>query len=335
MHKTSTAILLAVFLVGCPEDKPAPSTWTPVFDDLDGVLLSAWGTAEDDVFFAGGGLGSGPQAMALHYDGTRFRRIGADTNETFWWTWGAAADDLFWVGSGGVIFRGGVGGLTAMDSPTTETLFGVWGTDADDVWAVGGDALASGGDTDVILHWNGSEWTSHPLAEPTGVALFKVYGFATDDVFAVGQRGVILHWNGSAWARQDSGTMAPIFTVHGVAPDDVWAVGGPPLTLLHYDGSAWAAVDAVGLAGGLNGVSTADGGNAIVVGTNGVKWRRSGGAWFEDTDFEPWQDLHGAWLAPNGAAFVVGGNFQSPAPAQRRGVIGYYGSKPPTATLVP
>ena len=52
-------------------------------------------------------------------------------------------------------------GWTSMTSGTTEELNGVWGSSGSDVFAVGYDGL--------ILHYNGSSWTSM-TSVPSGVS---------------------------------------------------------------------------------------------------------------------------------------------------------------------
>jgi len=338
---TSISCFAAVLLSGCPNDPPAPcegppGQWTVLFDDLDGAVLCAFGEREDDIFFAGGGMGNGANALAIHYDGNVFTRIGTDTTETFWWGWANSSTDVFFVGSGGVIYHyTGSGPATAMTSPTTATLYGVWGTAPDDVWAVGGMPVGVAGDKDVILHYDGSTWEPMPLTDGPGVALFKVWGSGRDDVYIVGQRGTILHWDGSGWTPQDGGVTGMLFTVSGNGPDDVWIVGGPMTTVLHNTGSGWQSEPPSGevfFSNGLNGVSVNATGDMMVVGFTGVKWRRMDGCWIADSEQEPWDDLHGAWLGPSGHGFGVGGGFVV-APATH-GTIGYWGIEPPVPMLV-
>jgi len=345
--------LCLALLAGCPDGDPpvtdagtdagpggscegAPCQWHVVFDDLEGAVLCAAGADESDVFFAGGGLGNGSNALAIHYDGDVFHRIGTDTTETFWWVWPASPTDVFFVGSAGVIYHwNGTGDATAMASPVTEVLYGVWGAAPDDVWAVGGNPFGTG-DVDIILHYDGSDWTRMPLTAGPGVSLFKVWGSGSDDVFVVGQSGTILHWDGSSWSPQTSGARPTLFTTSGTGPNDVFAVGGPPTTLLHYDGSTWTPAAPDGpdfFSNGLNGVSANALGNVMIVGMSGVKWRRDRGAWLSDSEAEPWDDLHGCWLGPNGHGFAVGGGFLV-APASH-GVIAYFGPTAPASMLVP
>ncbi|MEM9493873.1 MAG: hypothetical protein AAGC55_32295, partial [Myxococcota bacterium] len=232
----------------------------------------------------------------------------------------------------GRIYRIADGQAEAMDSPTELTLFGVWGAAPDDVWAVGGDPLASE-PTAVILHFDGTAWVDVTPDLDVGGALFKVWGSSSSDVVVVGQAGTIARYDGTGWTLDDSGVTATLFTVSGTAADEVWAVGGPPATILRHDGSAWTAVDTGIPADVLNGVAAAPGGDVVAVGVGGVKLRLRAGQWRDESFDGPMDDLHAVWLAPDGSGYAVGGNYNAPGGSERVGVIGYYGSDPPSATL--
>lgn len=320
---------------GSADAGPEPE-WTPIFDELDRVLLSAWGPSLDELWLVGGGLGSPGDALVLSHTAEGWREHATGTTDTFWWVWGTGQDDIFFVGVNGTIAHYDGTVVSAMVSPTSATLYGVWGSGPSDVWAVGGDPLRMG-ETDVVLHYDGSTWTQVALPDPAGGALFKVWGAAADDVWVVGQGGAMFHYDGAAWAAVDSTVPTTLFTVYGRARDDIWAVGGSPPTLLHYDGSAWTRQENPGLAGTLTGVSVAQNGAVLVVGSNGAKWRRTPeGEWFDEFDVPPYRDLHGAWLSPDGRhGVVVGGNYNSPPASLRVGVVAYHGNQPPTGMIGP
>lgn len=317
----------------CSGGDAAPE-WRPVFNDLDRVLLSASGPSTSDLWVAGGGLGNGDGALAMHYDGTEWREVDTGSADSFWWVWADGSGQAFFVGENGafVIWDGST--ARRVDTGVTSTLFGAWGTSASDVWIVGGDPFAMD-ETDVILHWDGSAVTRTTLDAPAGVALFKVWGTGASDVWAVGQRGLILHYDGAAWSSVPSGTMASLFTVYAVAPDDAWAVGGPPRALLHWDGEHWHPEDPFGYGSQLNGVAANARGDVLVVGVGGTKWTRRDGTWEDGSDFEPFDDLHGAWLDASGEGVAVGGNFLAPpSPGSLRvGVVGAFSHDPLSAHI--
>lgn len=331
--KTLLATVAALACAGCPGDDD-PS-WSLVLDgdDLDRVVLSAWGSGPDDVYAVGGGLGNGEPAVVVRFDGSGWSEIDTGSADSFWWTFGLGAGDVYFVGEVGAIYRKQGTQVTRMDTPTTETLYGIWGAASDDLWAVGGDALAAV-PTAVILHFDGSAWTDQTPALPFGGALFKIWGSAANDIYACGQGGTILHYDGSAWSAEESGTTASLFTVHGGA-GLVYAVGGPPAVVLTRSGGAWVEDDPALPASILNGVAvTPDGSEVVVVGMNGTKFRRAGGAWTDETLEPPGIDLHAVW-SEFGETYAVGGNFFAPGNPQtvRIGVVAYYGTDPPPTDL--
>ena len=93
-----------------------------------------------------------------------------------------------------------------MSGPVAPALTDVWGSSPTDVYAVGRDA---GGQTGVILHYDGSGWS--PVFQLDDLILNAVWGTAADDVYAAGFRvdqnfnviGVILHFDGTDWSEAD------------------------------------------------------------------------------------------------------------------------------------
>ena len=325
MRFLSTLSLAAALLAGC-----ASPEWTVLDDALGGVLLSANGDTLDDVWTVGGGLGTPGDALALRRSGDGWENMPTGFTDTLWWVWVSSPTDVFMVGENGRIARWDGSSITTMESGTTSVLYGVWGTSPTDVWAVGGDPFGMG-DTDVILHYDGSTWTPATVPMPEGVAFFKVWGTASDDVWVVGQRGQILHWDGAAWSHVASPTTAPLFTVHGNTSGEIWIVGGPPAVILRWDGSAFADVELPAPASLLNGVAVAPNGEVLIVGARGTKlWYGADGVWIDDFDAPPAGDLHGAWIGGD-HALAVGGNFNSPSGTARMGILAYRGTAPPAA----
>ena len=323
--------LLVVTSLGCAQPE-----WTVLVDDtdLDRVVLSIGGDSLSSTWAVGGPLGSPGDALAMRRTGGGWQEVPTGFTETLWWVWVSGEDDVFMVGEGGRIARWDGTAIQTMTSPTTVTLYGVWGAAADDVWAVGGDPIG-GGDTDVILHYDGSAWSTVTLPGAEGVVLFKVWGASADDVWVVGQRGTILHYDGSAWAHVTSPTTAHLFTVAGNASGDVWAVGGPPAVVLHREGGGFVEVEPAGPASLLNGVAVSDAGEGLVVGARGTKWwRGADGVWLDEFDVPPIDDLHAAWIGGEDA-MAAGGNFNAPSSVPRTGVLAYRGTAAPAGGLMP
>ncbi len=319
----------ALLLCACPQQG-----WTVLSSSLDRVGLCVTSPAAGEVFVAGGGLGNGSSGLLLHLKANHWSTIDVATTDTLWWVHAFSATQLLAVGEKGAIYRSDGVTATRMTSPTPATLFGVWGASPDDVWAVGGSP-GSFGPNDVLLHYDGTQWTSQAVPQVLGAAYFKVWGSAKDDVFVVGQGGVILHYDGSKWTRQTSPVTVTLLTVAGRSATDVYAVGGPPAALLHYDGTAWTSVTLPESASGLAGVSATGDGTVFVVGLGGVKWRstKASPTFVADTQQSPRQDLHSTWAGPNETGFAVGGDFLvagTPGVA-KKGVVAYFGPSPPPA----
>lgn len=143
---------------------------------------------------------------------------------------------------------------SAVPSPNVSNrsheLVAVSAVSSDDVWAVGNSRNIGELFQNLVLHWNGADWTIVPTPNVANAEneLHSVAAIASDDVWAVGRvndgisaRSVFLHWNGSAWSSVPGPGGGEAVTGSGtlvaLASDDVWAVGG---TVAHWDGSTWS-----------------------------------------------------------------------------------------------
>jgi hypothetical protein len=149
-------------------------------------------------------------------------------------------------------------------------LRAVWSSGPSDVVAVGyGGSMNPNG---LILHYNGSSWSTVYVADP--VVLESVWGSGPNDVFAVGQGSAILHWNGVQWSAMSSSHGEILLDVSGSGPNDVFAAGQGG-TILHYDGTAWASM-ASGTSSYLSGIFVGSQGEGYAVGGGGTILRMAG-----------------------------------------------------------
>jgi hypothetical protein len=159
--------------------------------------------------------------------------------------------------------------LTPPNATTVSNwLHGVSGTTATDVWAVGHAQtntapLSDYTSNNVILHWNGTGWTTYPVANPgTNInELYSVAAISPTLAWAVGDYSMgtnlqLVKWNGTSWTQQTLPNLPDETTLHSVmalSANDVWAVGTKSSTIpmlaqeclvLHYNGSSWTSLSA-------------------------------------------------------------------------------------------
>lgn len=330
-------------LSGCGDEKAqAPCVfgvcepgWHVLYEGTSGAVLSVAPGADGRLVAVGGPLGNAAHDLVLTQDadGVVSARESASA-ASHWWLWNGADGVTRMVGEAGEIWRFAAGTSSAIREAaglTADTLFGIWGTGPADLWAVGGRPLM-GGDKDVILHFDGTAWQRLEVAEPKGIAFYKVWGHNADDVWICGQSGWMLRVRGGAaapsfkWYRTQPGRL--VFTVSGNAAGEVWAVATPG-GLYRYDAAADAfeTIEPPFPGGGLNGVSVAPSGEVWVVGSGGTKWQRlTDGTWVDHTLSDPrGVDLHAVYATDEGVA-VVGGHFNDPpeAGAPRKGVLAVF-----------
>ncbi len=306
----------------------AEAEWRPILEELDGALLSVWGSSSKDVWSVGGPLGNeGFESLVVRFDGTKWRRLHPGKFESFWWVHGTGPNDVWMVGEKGRITHWDGTNFREDVSGTTATLFGVYAFAANDVWAVGGTP-EGGGPNDVVLHFDGTAWTPETLPAPANVALFKVWGTTPGELYVVGENAVILRRTGGAWRREGEGVgQARLTTVFGCSPQEVYAVGGRDL--LSSDGSGtWKKepIEPKLVLNDLNGVSC-NNGVVFVAGAGSVKLRKTPTMpWTTDFGKPPLKDLHAAWVDETGALWGAGGQFTASARpnVRRSGVLARY-----------
>jgi hypothetical protein len=200
------------------------TAWQAVQNGISGSLHSVTALASNDVWAAGysvaGCLG---QTVIAHWDGQHW---------------------------------------SVMPSPNpspTSRLFGVYARGSNDIWAVGTQSpYCSGGSyTSLILHWDGTAWTSLPGNDPDPgflgyIHLYSVVALASDDAWAVGYttvgvQPVIKHWDGYTWSNvaqpNPASSLSALTAMAAVAPNDIWAVGStrPSMPLVNRFHPCWVA----------------------------------------------------------------------------------------------
>lgn len=308
--------------------------WQVVLDenDVDGTLLSVWGSGPKDVWAVGGPLGNtGFTTLVMHFDGSAWHRLSPGGEQTFWWVSGSSPDDVWMVGEQGRIahWDGQTQKFTEHTSGVSATLWGVMAFSPTDVWAVGGTPEGGvGPGNDIVLHWDGSAWSPVVLpGNPLGRSLYKIWGDSPDNLYVVGEYGTIWHKSGTNWVLESDPPLAQgtLFTVYGCNSNEVYAVGGKDI--LRSNGTVWEKLPVM-VYNGANGVSCGRPGEVAVVGFGGLKMRLVNGEWVDDFLEVPNGDMHAVWADGQGSFWAAGGDFISKAApgVQRKGFIGRFGS---------
>lgn len=191
-----------------------------------------WGFTEQDVWAVGGR----DRAIALHWDGARWRRVPTPPAGGLRGVWGAGPRDVWAVGERGTVLRWDGTAWRPLATPTDERLTDVHGTGPADVWLVG---------PRVALHWDGTRlsetagWTSPEDAADAA----SVWAAAPGAVFAGNALGC-QRWDGQRWSATPCGVKG-VTDIWASGPDDVWVVGTWQRSMsvdtyrAHWDGRAW------------------------------------------------------------------------------------------------
>jgi len=200
------------------------SSWSEMGSGAPLTLSSIWGSSSSDIYAVGGywwWSSSGgeyethSESVILHYDGSSWSPVLADSGYALQAVWGSSSNDIFAVGGWGdptgtyyIILHYDGTNWSQMGNGTGYTLRAVWGSSSNDVFAVG-DWSNPDGNYYIILHYDGISWSQ--MDSGTGYGLRGIWGISSSDVFAVGtsgtypnQWGLILHYDGSSWTEMDS-----------------------------------------------------------------------------------------------------------------------------------
>lgn len=151
---------------------------------------------------------------------------------------------------------------SSVDGPNIYTVYAVDGTSSSDLWVLGATSSA---------HYDGSSWTTYPLALAGEEGVGLLYTSGINQVFDAGPDNVyarvlavrpdgtldefLEHFDGTAWsfvtgAPNVSPTGSAVLELTGSGPDDVYVYAeydnNTQDELLHYDGTSWSVVSLPG-----------------------------------------------------------------------------------------
>jgi hypothetical protein len=122
-----------------------------------------------------------------------------------------------------------------------------------DTWVAGESVNNStGAQAPLVLHWNGTTWSTVPTPTPSGStpnwAFTSVAASSASDAWAVGVQSagtkihdsLFEHWNGTAWSVVTGPNEGILTAALDFSPSNAWAFAD--FSVLHWDGTAWSVV---------------------------------------------------------------------------------------------
>lgn len=194
---------------------PAPS-----FPGKTASLDSVAHSAPDDVWAVGTLAGAQVEPLALHWDGSAWSQVAMPTLDAT-----------------------GLG------------MLAVTAISATDVWAVGSFEKPRYEWHDLLLHWNGADWSQVTIPDEWVYNLTDVSHADSNHIWAVGsvgQQGVLLFYNGVEWLNQSAQIASLGFkgleNVHVQGADNVYIIGRisegdvPYAGIAHWNGTNWVLI---------------------------------------------------------------------------------------------
>jgi hypothetical protein len=182
-----------------------------------------------------------------------------------------------------------------MDSGTSYFIEAVWGVSASDVYAVGQHEL--------ILHYDGIEWTPVSIDSESSLIFKDVWASSSSDVFAAGGYGLILHWDGAEWSDIGPAFYSSFESIWGNAADDVFAAAENG-SIWYYSDAEWSPMNS-GSAMELNAIWGSDADNIYAAGASGTILHLDGSAW-SSMDSGTSDHLKAVWGTSSNDVFAVG-----------------------------
>lgn len=240
-------------------------------------LRTVFGSSAEDIFAIG-------SAGGFHFDGSSWTPLSLSSNVLA----GAAATMNFAVvvGSGGAIETWDGDSWQDAQSPTTVGLDAVYAASSNDVFAAG--------ESEVIVHYDGSQWSQvYPSGASSG-QLYGIHGSSGNDVFACGENGEVLHFDGTNWSSMSTPTSLALRSVWAFSANDAIAVGESG-TILHFDGAQWVTMP-IATTDYLWGIWADSANDVYVAATSGSMFHYDGSTWSPFTAF-PLRGPRPLWAA--------------------------------------
>jgi RHS repeat-associated protein len=210
--------------------------------------------------------------------------------------------------------------VSSPDPGEVNWLFGLTCLNANDCWAVGQTQTPpSHIDTELIVQWNGSSWTSvNGANSPGGPQLNGVTCVSTTDCWAVGQFTnsamdqvpLVEQYNGTSWSvvTNPNSVGADLNSVTCLNASACWAVGNVNQTQTYieqYNGSNWAVVSSPSpdMTNSLEGVACLTTTNCWTVGYGGDASNQDNVTLVEQYNGTSWSVV----ASPNQTGAPVGG----------------------------
>lgn len=188
---------------------------------------------------------------------------------------------------------------------------GIGGTSASDVYVLG-SRLELGQRVGLIMHYDGTRWSSLPSG--TSAFLTKAWCSSRAENFIVGlvplEGGVILHrmYGDGRWTTASVVVLPELFGIWGSSTNDVFAIGasrvGASDAILHFDGSTWTPQVGSDSAD-VRSVWGTSAHNVFAVGASILHY--DGTSWHTDVRRAP-SYLFGIWGDSDVDVFAVGGD---------------------------
>lgn len=217
--------------IGVIEQRDAKG-WHPAYAGASGDLWQAVsGTSESDIYAVG------RDGKLAHYDGTAWSLHPSGTGTHLSAVWAAPGRTV--IASKGSIREWSNDASVAMNGTIpSKDIVDMWGAGPDDIYAVGESGL--------LLHYDGSQWSKVEAAVSTW--LTGVWGRSPNDVFVVGwstpfdaptryYAATILHFDGNVWTRMPDEGVTAVDRVWGYDESNVIGVVSSEAAL--FDGHAW------------------------------------------------------------------------------------------------
>lgn len=203
------------------------SSWSRLTPDMEEVLNGICGFGADDIYVVGA------NGYISHFDGASWSKMTSSTSKDVRDVWCHDVDNVYSVDVNGGVHRfDGSSWSQVYSGNIDHTINVIWGSNTDDIYIGGRDSSSEG----VLLHYDGSVWTSIDLSLGMFSQYYDIWGADSDTVFIAGTYGIST-FNGSVWNTDNPNGMF-MHSIWGFEENDVY-VADDVGQILHYNGTDW------------------------------------------------------------------------------------------------
>jgi hypothetical protein len=175
---------------------------------------------------------------AQHFNGTSWGPVQLSGTQLLA-AWAYDSNTVFASGFGGALYKYNGSSWSSIGAGAPAySYYAIWGFGPYDVWASGYNGSAG---VAVLIHWNGSSWTTISNPNSSVFGFFSLWGTSSSDIWTI-DSSTVYRWRGTSWSPTTISSNG-LDGIWGSSAYDVWTTERLSSTsnqMRRYNGSSWS-----------------------------------------------------------------------------------------------